>query len=180
MRWHPAAAQLLKQAGPDEAVHRPLCAVHGEEPQRHSRRLPLSAFKCVKSRNDLHNDSCHVAVLVELADKIPAMAGTGRWYILGPPVQRSHDVVDVVSHVIRQITKYCSVEDVEGPVPYDASWVAGGRKPDRKGMIQAVLRWTGSVKWSDSAPRSFTFVVMDHLYLSNGEADRDDTEAVHQ
>ena len=161
-------------------MHRLLCAVHGEEPQRHSRRLPLSGFECVKSRNDLHNDSCHVAVLGELADRITVMAGTGRWYILGPPVQRSHDVVDVVSHVIRQITKYCSVEDVEGPVPYDASWVAGGRKPLRKGMMQAVLRWTGSVKWSDSAPRSFTFVVMDHMYLSNGEADRDDTEAVHQ
>ena len=104
----------------------------------------------------------------------------GRFYVLGPPTQHSDEVVHVVVDVMKQKTENFCVDCVEGPVLYDASWVAGGRKPLRKGMMQAVLRWTGSVKWSDSAPRSFTFVVTDHMYLSNGEADRDDTEAVHQ
>ena len=31
---------------------------------------PLCCFECVQRRNDLHNDSCQVAVLGELADKL--------------------------------------------------------------------------------------------------------------
>ena len=108
------------------------------------------------------------------------MAVTGRWYLLGPPVQHAQDVQYVASHVIRQITPNGIVDhSAEGPVPYDSSWVAGGRKLLRKGM-QAVDLWTGTVRWEEYHPaRAFTFVVMDHMYLSNGEADRDDTEAVH-
>ena len=76
-----------------------LRAVHGEEPQRHSQHLPLFVFGCVKRWNNLHNDSPAVAVLSELADTITGMACTGRFYILGPPVQLYDEVLFVVGYV---------------------------------------------------------------------------------
>ena len=131
----------------------------------------MSGFEQVKCRNDLHNNSCHVAVSSELADRITIMAVTGRWYLLGPPVQHAQDVKYVASHVISQITPNGIVDHTaEGPVPYDSSWVAGGRKLLRKGM-QAVDLWTGTVRWEEYHPaRAFTFVVMDHMFLSEIEA----------
>ena len=99
--------------------------------------------------------------------------------MLGPPVADSSGVVFVMQHVNMAFTgKPCHLEQVEGPVPYDASWVPGGRPPLRIGM-QAVELWTGKLQWSEYTPESFTVVVMDHEYLSNREAGHDPT-ADHQ
>ena len=90
--------------------------------------MPLSGFERVKSRNDLHNDSCQVAVLGELADRITVMACTGRFYVLGPPMQHSRDVVHVVNHVIKQKTKTFTVEDVQDPVRKRAASANGNHR----------------------------------------------------
>ena len=89
---------------------------------------PLCCFECVQSRNDLHNDSCQVAVLGELADRITVMACTGRFYVLGPPTQHSRDVVHVVNHVIKQKTKTFTVEDVQDPVHKRAASANGNHR----------------------------------------------------
>ena len=70
-----------------------------------------------------------------LSGSFAVMARMGRFYVLGPPTRHPREVLDVVTLVMRQNpdvpTSSFGVERVEGPVLYDASWVAGGRDPLR-------------------------------------------------
>ena len=60
-----------------------------------------------------------------------AMSCLGRFYVLGPPVQSAHAVEDLVSYVMRETpdlkTANFVLNDIEGPVRYDSTWVPGGR-----------------------------------------------------
>ena len=97
------------------------------------------------------------------------MTCRGRFYVVGPPVQSAHAVEDLVSYVMRETpglkTANFVLNDLEGPVRYDSTWVPGGRQQEiRYGPGVAEL-WTGLVLWLDArSARSFTVIVMDEKY----------------
>ena len=74
------------------------------------------------------------------------MTCRGRFYVVGPPVQSAHAVEDLVSYVMRETpdlkTANFVLNDLEGPVRYDSTWVPGGRQQEiRYGPGVAEL-WT--------------------------------------
>ena len=84
-----------------------------------------------------------------------------RFYVVGPPVQSAHAVEDLE-------TANFVLNDLEGPVRYDSTWVPGGRQQEiRYGPGVAEL-WTGLVLWSDArSARSFSVVVTDEKDLKD-------------
>ena len=105
------------------------------------------------------------------------MASLGRFYVLGPPVQHDNAVKDLVIYLIRQTQNLknepLGVENLEGPVRYDSSWVPGGRSHVlRRGTDVADL-WTGTVEWHTAAlARSFSVTVMDQDWLNECKGQR--------
>ena len=113
----------------------------------------------VESRNGLHDITFLTSVLRHAFSSVFRMADVGRFYVLGPPVQDTEQVTSLVLTVIRQISgldiNTLTLQNLEGPLRYDASWVAGARNALRRGMEAADL-WTGQVVWSTLAVgRSF-------------------------
>ena len=101
---------------------------------------------------------------------LSAMPCSGRFYVLGPPVERASEVAGLVEYVMRQTTDMraaaFSVHDVEGPVRYDSSWVPGGRRRELRHGLRVADLWTGLVSWPDpSSARYFSVIVMDEHYL---------------
>ena len=103
---------------------------------------------------------------VYVTGSFSGMTCRGRFYVVGPPVQSAHAVEDLVSYVMRETpglkTANFVLNDLEGPVRYDSTWVPGGRQQEiRYGPGVAEL-WTGLVLWSDArSARSFSVIVLE-------------------
>ena len=97
--------------------------------------------------------------------------------MLGPSVHHANAVQDLVIYLIRQTQDLkdepLGVENLEGPVRFDSSWVPGGRSQTlRRGTDVADL-WTGQVVWGTPTwATSFSVIVTDQNYLDEGKGQR--------
>ena len=97
-----------------------------------------------------------------------SMSSTGRFFVIGPPVQH----VPAVRNVIKRALEVTSQgeEDyeftkLEDPLRFASAWTDASHRVLRPGMGLAEI-WTGLVSWKNSSlPRSFSCIVMDQQYL---------------
>ena len=93
-----------------------------------------------------------------------SMSSTGRFFVIGPPVQH----VPAVRNVIKRALEVTSQgeEDyeftkLEDPLRFASAWTDASHRVLRPGMGLAEI-WTGLVSWKNSSlPRSFSCIVMD-------------------